>query len=187
MAILENDKTIEQLEFSAGITDIKEFVYSYDASLFVPSGIAYHKIITKTKRVVYQTFPNPQKYSKEIIRVRNKSDIEGYLEAKSNNIKVSKYYKNEKVKPKKKDYKKGFFIRYFLQLASDDKAPVIEVIKSKHTNADAIYSKAQMRWSLSKDIEEQERLNIKNTLEVEKTFPQIRMKIYNFVEFGKES
>ena len=67
------------------------------------------------------------------------------------------------------------------------KIKTIEVIKSKHTNADAIYSKAQMRWSLSKDIEEQERLNIKNTLEVEKTFPQIRMKIYNFVEFGKES
>ena len=43
MAILENDKTIEQLEFSAGITDIKEFVYSYDASLFVPSGIAIIK------------------------------------------------------------------------------------------------------------------------------------------------
>ena len=138
--------------------------------------------------VVYGlSLTNAIKCLKEIIRVRNKSDIEGYLEAKSNNIKVSKYYKNEKVKPKKKDYKKGFFIRYFLQLASDDKAPVIEVIKSKHTNADAIYSKAQMRWSLSKDIEEQERLNIKNTLEVEKTFPQIRMKIYNFVEFGKES
>ena len=73
-----------------------------------------------------------------------------------------------------------------LQLASDDKAPVIEVKKPKYMNADAIYRKTQMRWSLSKDIEEQERLNVKNTLEVEKTFPQIRMKIYNFIEFGKE-
>ena len=187
MAILENDKIIEQLEDSAGITDVKEFTYSYDSSIYVPSGVAYHKIITRTKRVIYQTFPSPQKYSKEIKRVRNISDVEGYLEAKSNNIKISSYFKNEKCEPKEKDYTKGFFIRYFLQLASDDKAPVIEVKKLNHTNADAIYSKAQMRWSLSKDIEEQERLNIKNTLEVEKTFPQIRMKIYNFVEFGKES
>ncbi len=186
MVILENDKRIEQLEFSAGVTDVKEFVYSYDSSIFVPSGVEYHKIITKTKRVVYQTFPNPQKYSKEIIRVRNLSDIEGYIQAKSNNVKVSKYFKNQKCEPKKADYTKGFFIRYFLQLASDDKAPVIEVKKSKYMNADAIYRKTQMRWSLSKDIEEQERLNVKNTLEVEKTFPQIRMKIYNFIEFGKE-
>ena len=43
-----------------------------------------------------------------------------------------------------------------------------------------------MRWSLNNDTKEQERLNIKNTLELEKTFPQIRMKIYNFIEFGKE-
>ena len=43
-----------------------------------------------------------------------------------------------------------------------------------------------MRWSLNNDIKEQERLNVKNTLELEKTFPQIRMKIYNFIEFGKE-
>ena len=44
-----------------------------------------------------------------------------------------------------------------------------------------------MRWSLNKDTKEQERLNFNNILRVEKTFPQIRMKIYNFVEFGKES
>ena len=56
MAILENDKTIEQLENSAGITDVKEFVYSYDSSIYVPSGVTYHKIVTRTKRVIYQTF-----------------------------------------------------------------------------------------------------------------------------------
>ena len=38
-----------------------------------------------------------------------------------------------------------------------------------------------------KDIKEQEQLNYNNVLRTEKTFPQIRMKIYNFVEFGKES
>ena len=186
MAILENDKTIEQLEYSAGVTDVKEFVYGYNSSLFVPSGISYHKIITKTKRVVYQTLPKPQKYSEKIKRVKNLSTVEGYLEAKSHNIKVSKYFKNEKCEPKEKDYKKGFFLRYFLQLASDDKAPVIEVKKGTYIKADSIYHKAKMRWSLNTDIKEQERLNIKNTLEVEKTFPQIRMKIYNFIEFGKE-
>ena len=52
MAILENDKTIEQLEYSAGVTDIKEFVYSYNSSLYVPSDMVYHKIITKTKKVI---------------------------------------------------------------------------------------------------------------------------------------
>ena len=36
-------------------------------------------------------------------------------------------------------------------------------------------------------VKEQERLNFNNILRVEKAFPQIRMKIYNFVEFGKES
>jgi len=183
MPILENDKTIEQLEKSAGVTDVKEFVYGYNSSIFVPSGISYHKIITKTKRVIYQTLSKPQKHSEDIKRVKNLSMVEGYLEAKSNNIKISSYFKNEKCEPKEKDYKKGFFIRYFMQLASDDKATVIEVKKSNYTNADSIYNKTQMRWSLSKNIEDQERLNIKNTLEVEKTFPQIRMKIYNFVEF----
>jgi hypothetical protein len=183
MAILQNDKSIEQLESPAGITDVKEFVYGYDSSIFVPIGIVYHKITTKTKRVIYQTLPKPQKYSEEIIRVKNLSTVEGYLEAKSHILKVSKYFKNEKVEPKKADYKKGFFLRYFLQLASDDKASVIEVKKGTYAKADSIYHKAKMRWSLNIDIKEQERLNIKNTLEVEKTFPQIRMKIYNFVEF----
>ena len=183
MVILENDKTIEQLEKSAGVTDIKEFIYGYNSSLFVPIGVVYHKIITKTKRVIYQTLPTPQKHSEVIRRVRNMSDVEGYLEAKSHMLKVSKYFKNEKVEPKKKDYKRGFFERYFLQLASDDKASVIEVKKGKYIKADSIYHKAKIRWSLNKDIKEQERLNLKNTLEIEKTFPQIRMKIYNFVEF----
>ena len=183
MAILENDKIIEQLEYSAGVTDIKEFVYSYNSSLYVPSDMVYHKIITKTKKVIYQTLSKPQKHSEEIKRVKNLSTIEGYLEAKSHNLKVSKYFKNEKIKPNKADYKKGFLLRYFLQLASDDKASVIEVKKGKYIKADSIYHKAKIRWSLSTDIKEQERLNLKNTLEVEKTFPQIRMKIYNFVEF----
>ena len=40
------------------------------------------------------------------------------------------------VKPKKEDYKKGFFIRHFMHLASDDKAPVIEVRKSSYAQAD---------------------------------------------------
>jgi hypothetical protein len=186
MAILENDKTIEQLEYLAGVTDMKEFVYSYNSSLYVPSGISYHKIITKTKRVIYQTLPKPKKHSEEIKRVRNFSMVEGYLEAKSHNVRVSKYFKNEKVEPKKADYKKGFLLRYFLQLASDDKASVIEVKKGKYIKADSIYHKAKIRWSLNKDIKEQEKLNLKNTLEVEKTFPQIRMKIYNFVEFHKK-
>jgi len=31
-----------------------------------------------------------------------------------------------------------------------------------------------------------EKLNLNNILRVEKTFPQIRMKIYNFVEFHKK-
>ena len=31
------------------------------------------------------------------------SDVEGYLEAKSHNVQRSKYFKNERVKPKKSD------------------------------------------------------------------------------------
>ena len=99
------------------------------------------------------------------------------------NQRGGQYAMQERPLPTKSDYKKGFFLRYFLQLASDDKASVIEVKKGKYIKADSIYHKAKMRWSLNKDIKEQERLNLKNTLEVEKTFPQIRMKIYNFVEF----
>ena len=91
------------------------------------------------------------------------------------------------VKPKKEDYKRGFFIRHFMQLASDDKAPVIEVRKSSYEQADGLYAKVKIKWSLNKDEIKQEELNIHNIMEAEKTFPQIRMKIYNFVEFGKES
>ena len=40
---------------------------------------------------------------------------------------------------------------------------------------------------ISKDKLEMEKLNQNSVLFAEKTFPQIRMKIYNFVEFGKES
>jgi len=186
MAILRNDPRIEHLETSAGVTDIKEFVYENNSSINVPQGVSYHTIITKSKEVIYQTSPVPQKYSEQIIRVKNLSPLESYRTAKKNLVKTSKYFKNQKVEPKDSDYTKGFFIRYFLQLASDDKASVIEVRKSQYNNADAIYSKAKMRWSLNNDIKEQERLNVKNTLELEKTFPQIRMKIYNFIEFGKE-
>ena len=186
MAILQNDKRIEQLETSAGITDMKEFVFGSDSTLFVPSGFVYHKIITKNKAVIYQTGNKPEKFSKRIVRLKNITPLEGYLQAKNYNPKVSKYFKNQKVEPKKSEYKKGFFTRYFMQLASDDKASVIEVAKKHFVGADAIYNKVKMRWSLDEDIEEQKRLNLKNPLELEKTFPQIRMKIYNFIEFGKE-
>ena len=50
-----------------------------------------------------------------------------------------------------------------------------------------LYNKQVLTWSLSKDKLEMEKLNQNSVLFAEKTFPQIRMKIYNFVEFGKES
>ena len=55
MAILETDKTIEQLETNSGVTQLKEFKYSYDEDIFVPIGVPYHKIVTKSKNVIYQT------------------------------------------------------------------------------------------------------------------------------------
>tara|TARA_B100001559_G_scaffold316239_1_gene319502 strand:- start:756 stop:1316 length:561 start_codon:yes stop_codon:yes gene_type:complete len=185
MAILRNNPQVERIEPN-GVTKVKEFVFEDNRDIFIPSGTPYHKIITKNKEIFFQTESQPQKYSKEIIRVNNKSDFEGYLTATSDNPPVSKYFKNKKVKPKPKDYEAGSFTRYFMQLASDDKASIIEVTKKEYNQADAIYKKQAIIWSLNKDIKEQERLNLKNILNVEKTFPQIRMKIYNFIEFGKE-
>tara|TARA_R100001163_G_C5001878_1_gene150730 strand:- start:36 stop:602 length:567 start_codon:yes stop_codon:yes gene_type:complete len=187
MAILQNDKRIEQLETSAGLTESNEFSFASNPNTYVPSGLVYHKIVTKSKEVIYQTKNKPEKSSQKIIREKNLTPLEIYRQAKNNNIKTSKYFKNKKVEPKEADYKKGYFDRYFLQLASDDKAPIIEVKKKDYTKADSTYLKTDIRWSLNKDIKEQERLNLNNILSVEKTFPQIRMKIYNFVEFGKES
>ena len=186
MAILEDNPQVERIE-ADGITKAREFVFEDNENIFIPAGTRYHKIITKNKEIFFQTESQPQKYSKEIIRVNNKSDFESYLIATKDAPPVSKYFKNKKVEPKEADYKKGYFDRYFLQLASDDKAPIIEVKKKDYTKADSTYLKTDIRWSLNKDIKEQERLNLNNILSVEKTFPQIRMKIYNFVEFGKES
>jgi hypothetical protein len=70
-----------------------------------------------------------------------------------------------------------------MQLASDDRAPIIEVSKKSFGEADSIYTKQVITWSLNRDILEMEKLNQKSVLFAEKTFPQIRMKIYNFVEF----
>jgi len=187
MIILENDRTIERLERNAGVTKPREFSYGYDETIFVPSGVVYHKIITKRKDVVYQTGPQPQKYSKKINKRKNLSMLESYKQAKNGEIKSSKYFKNKKVEPKKSHYQQGFFDRYFLQLASDVKAPIIEVTKKEYLATDSTYFKTTLRWALKKDIKEQEELNKNNVLRLEKTFPQIRMKIYNFVEFGKES
>ena len=53
MPLLENNKTIENIEPSAGVTQPKEFVYTDDPTVSVPSGVVYHKIRTKNKRVVY--------------------------------------------------------------------------------------------------------------------------------------
>ena len=187
MAILETDKTIEQLETNSGVTQLKEFKYSYGEDIFVPIGVPYHKIVTKSKNVIYQTLSKPQKHSEEILRVKNKTALEQYLSAVTTPPKKSKYFTDTKVKPKESDYRKGFFKRYFIQLSSNDKAPILEVTKNNYNQADSIYLKQEMKWSLSKDVKEQEKLNLKNTLELEKTFPQIRFKIYNFIEFGKES
>ena len=63
-------------------------------------------------------------------------------------------------------------------------------IKKKLTDSQSglrAYNKQVLTWSLSKDKLEIEKMNEKSVLFAEKTFPQIRMKIYNFVEFGKES
>jgi hypothetical protein len=70
-----------------------------------------------------------------------------------------------------------------MQLASDDRAPIIEVSKKSFDEADSVYTKQEITWSLNRDILEMEKLNQKSVLFAEKTFPQIRMKIYNFVEF----
>jgi hypothetical protein len=185
VAILETDNTIEQLETNVGLTKLKEFKYSYNENIFVPSGVAYHKIVTKNKEVVYQTFNKPIPPSEKIIRVKNKTALEDYLLARASKPKRSRYFTDTKVKPKLADYSTGFFERYFMQLATDDKAPILEVTKKSYNEADAMYRKIKIRWSLSKDIKEQEKLNLDNILKVEKTFSQIRMKIYNFVEFHK--
>jgi len=185
MIILENDRRIERLERNAGVTKPREFSYGYDETILVPSGLVYHKIVTKRKEVIYQTGSQPQKYSKKINRQRNLSMLESYKQAKNGEIKSSKYFKNKIVKPKKVHYEQGFFDRYFMKLASDDKAPIIEVTKKEYSAADSTYFKTTLRWALKEDIKEQEKLNTENVLRVEKTFPQIRMKIYNFVEFHK--
>jgi len=185
MAILQNDPTIERIEPN-GVTEVKEFVFEDNQDIFVPVGTSYHRIITKDKQVTYQTFSSPQKYSKELLRRENLSPEEGYLIATSQKPPVSKYFENEKVTPTQGDYDKGLFKRYFMQLASDDRAPIIEVSKKNFEEADSVYLKQEITWSLNKDMLEMEMANQKSILFAEKTFPQIRMKIYNFVEFGKE-
>ena len=75
MAILETDSKIEQLETNSGITQLKEFKYSNNQNLFVPIGVPYHKIVTKSKSVIYQTLSKPQKHSEEILRVKNKTAL----------------------------------------------------------------------------------------------------------------
>jgi hypothetical protein len=182
MAILRNDPTVERIE-TDGITSAREFVFGDNEDIFVPIGTPYHKIITKDKRVIYQTLSSPQKHSKELFRRENLSPEEGYLIATSQNPPVSKYFKNQKVIPTISNYTKGLYKRYFMQLASDDKAPIIEVSKKSFDEADSIYTKQVITWSLNKDMLEMEKLNQKSVLFAEKTFPQIRMKIYNFVEF----
>ena len=166
---------------------VKEFVFEDNRDIFIPSGTPYHKIITKNKEIFFQTESQPQKYSKEIIRVNNKSDFESYLIDTKDAPPVSKYFKNKKVQPKPKDYEAESFTRYFMQLASDDNAPIIEVTKKEFDQADSTYKKQPVIWSLNKDKLEMEKLNQNSVSLAEKTFPQIRMKIYNFVEFGKES
>ena len=72
-----------------------------------------------------------------------------------------------------------------MQLASDDKAPIIEVTKKEFNQADAMYKKELVTWSLNKDKTEMEKLNQNSIRLAERALPQIRMKIYNFVEFHK--
>jgi len=185
MAILQNDPTVERIEPN-GITKSKEFVFGDNEDVFVPVGTAYHKIITKDKRVVYQTLSSPQKYSKELFRRQNLSPEEGYLIATSQKPPVSKYFKNERVIPTQGDYDRGSFKRYFLQLStSTDAFSILEVSKKSFEEADSIYNKQVVTWSLNKDKTEMEKLNKNSVVLAEKTFPQIRMKIYNFVEFHK--
>ena len=75
MAILEDNPQVERIE-ADGVTKVKEFVFEDSRDIFIPSGTPYHKIITKNKEIFFQTESQPQKYSKEIIRVNNKSDFE---------------------------------------------------------------------------------------------------------------
>ena len=182
MAILENSSQVERIEYDA-ITGTKEFVFPDTPEIFVPEGRSYHKIITKNKKVIYQTGNQPRRYSQEIIRVKNLSVEEGYNIATGNAAPTSKYFRNKRVFPTKSDYSKRFFLRYFLQLSSDDKAPVLEVPKKEFEEAKAIYSKAKLVWSLSDNLIEAGALNKNSILYLEKRFPQIRMKIYNYVEY----
>ena len=75
MAILEDNPQVERIE-ADGITKAREFVFEDNENIFIPAGTRYHKIITKNKEIFFQTESQPQKYSKEIIRVNNKSDFD---------------------------------------------------------------------------------------------------------------
>jgi hypothetical protein len=99
--------------------------------------------------------------------------------------KAGLYFFDKKIPPKKIDYTKGSFTRYFLRLAGNKSADIVEVDKKGYNAADGIYDTYTLDWSLKTDANQQSTENAKSLNNLAKRIPEIKVKLVNLIEYNK--
>ena len=90
-------------------------------------------------------------------------------------------------KPNDLDYKRGYIVRYFVQKANDDSAPIFEIKKqyiSTYTN-NPFYRISILDWRLTGERSEIKKSNSASVAIACDRMPSINLYLPNFLQFSK--
>ena len=183
----KDDKKIERLNTNLR-TKRGEFRFAETEDV-VPTNTIYHSLILRDKSVKYQTREEQSFGVREIVKQTRDNTVESllsdYFIATKGAPKVTSYFKDRKVPPKQKDYTKGSYKRYFLRLAGNKNADILEVDKKTYNAADGIYEGYTLDWSLKQNANQQSTENAKSLNNLAKRIPEIKVKLVNLIEYNK--
>lgn len=169
------DKNTIERSIQGLVSKSNEFVYR-DNNGPVKPGVIYSIYYTLNKLEVYYTGVQESTYSREIIRVKNKTLFGKYSEIKS--TQRVNYPKPQLASPTKADYRIGSIQRYFTQSANDSGKPVFEISKNDYSSQNSLFKYTQVRWVISGIKSEVERLNEVTLKSLEQQYKGIRKTIF---------
>ena len=183
----KDDKKIERLNTNLR-TKRGEFRFAETEDV-VPTNTIYHSLILRDKSVKYQTRSEPSFGVREIVKQTRDNTVESllsdYFVATKGAPKVTTYFTDKKIPPKQTDYIKGSYKRYFLRLAGNKNADIVEVDKKGYNAADGIYDTYTLDWSLKTDANQQSKENAQSLNNLAKRIPEIKVKLVNLIEYNK--
>ena len=105
-----------------------------------------------------------------------------------------KYARNFLPKPSENDYQKGYIERYFAKQRNNIQAPIVEIDKKQYDSHavagtglnSAFYQVLLLRWKLTGELQEVQKINFKTVKSLEQKMPGISIRLSNPLQFYKQ-